>query len=295
VSSLAAFGSRLAAETGGLFQQDSRGNWTQVSLPHTTWSWAHLSSDGDRRGIYGGIFPYAFRATGTAFVSTTDGGEHWVADDRFQAYSGNSVFDTPNGRFWYIAQSVMDPRTGDMYRDVLVAEPDGSVKSSSAGLPATGFLGPLANSQQAPSRLYVGTSQGIYRSPDGGASWSPAFPAGSGSPVSAIAVDPNDAMIVWALGAAGLMRSNDGGDQWTPVAPQHFTSGERALALHPSRSGVVVVSDADGIWVSVDAGVKWQNVGGPQEGVNQILIVDDAINAATDGGLLRCASLCQPL
>jgi hypothetical protein len=79
------------------------------------------------------------------------------------------------------------------------------------------------------------------------------------------------------------------------VAPEHFASGEGGLALHPSRPGVVVASNVEGIWVSVDAGVNWQNVGGPQEGVNQILIVDDAINVATDSGLFSCESLCQPL
>jgi photosystem II stability/assembly factor-like uncharacterized protein len=307
VSSLASFGNRLAAAAAGwggalfqedlLFQQDLQGNWTRVSLPDGDWAGARLSSDGDRRGIYGGV-SYYWLGSGTRFQGTIDGGEHWAgtADDRFGDYTGEAVFDTPNGRFWYLATGLLNRTTGDMWWEVHLVGSDGSIKSASAGLPGspTEPLNALANSPQAPSRLYVGTSQGIYRSLDGGASWNPAFPAGSGSPVSAIAVDPNDSMIVWALGTTGLTRSNDGGDHWTAVAPEHFTSGKRALAVHPSRSGVVVVSDASGIWLSVDAGVNWQNVGGPREGVNQVLIVDEAINVATDSGLFRCASLCQP-
>lgn len=290
VSSLAAFGNRLAAAAGGaLFQQDSQGGWGRVSLAERLWSdGARLASDGDRRGMYGGLH-YAMRGYyGSLLQNTADGGENWAADSRFNGYSGEAAFDTPNGRFWYLA-------TSDKFNyQVYLALADGSSKSANAGLPA-GSLNALANSPQAPSRLYVGTPLGIYRSTDGGTTWNPAFTGNSGSPVSAIAVDPKDAMTVWALGATGLTHSTDGGDHWTAVAPEQFAAGANALTLHPSRSGVVVVSAASGIWVSVDAGTKWQNVGGPQQGVRQLLIVDDAINAATDSGLFRCASLCLPL
>lgn len=294
VSSLAAFGNRLAAAAGGaLFQQDAQGGWNRVSLADGFWSeGARLASDGDRRGMYGGLY-LAFASYGQAFFgslfqSSADGGENWAADSRFNGYSGEAAFDTPNGRFWYLA-------TYNKFNyQAYLAQADGSSKSANAGLPA-GSLNALANSPQAPSRLYVGTPLGIYRSADGGTTWNPAFTGSSGSPATSIAVDPNDAMTVWALGAAGLTRSTDGGDHWAAVAPEQFASGASALALHPSRSGVIVISAPSGIWVSVDAGAKWQNVKGPEKGIRQLLIVDDAINAATDNGLFRCVSLCLPL
>ena len=290
VSSIAAFGNRLAAAAGGaLFQQDLQNGWGRISLANGSWSeGARLSSDGDRRGIYGGLY-YAIRGTfGSLFQGTADGGEHWAADSHFNGYSGEAVFDAPNGRFWYIA-------TSNMFNyQVSLAQPDGSSTNASAGLPA-GRLNALANSPQEPSRLYVGTTQGIYRSTDSGTLWNTAFTGSPGSPVTAIAVDPNNAMSVWALDATGLTHSNDGGDHWAAVAPEHFAAGAGTLALHPSRSGTVAVSTASGIWISADAGAKWQNVGGPAQGVRQILIVDEAINVATDSGLFRCASLCQPL
>ena len=289
VSSIAAFGKRLAAAANGsLFQQDMQGGWSPVSLPESNWSeGARLSSDGDLRGIYGGLY-LGTHFFGTLFQGTADGGVHWAADSHFNGYSGEAVFDTPTGRFWYLSTS------NKASYQVSLAQPDGSSINASAGLP-TGSLNALANSPQAPSRLYVGTPQGVYRSTDGGTLWTPAFTGNLGSPVSAIAVDPKDAMTVWTHGANGLAHSNDGGDHWVAVAPEHFASGAGTLALHPSRSGVVVVSAADGIWLSVDAGAKWLNVGGPVKGVRQLMIVDDAINAATDSGLFRCASLCQPL
>lgn len=290
VSSLAAFGDRLAAAAGGsLYQQDLQGGWGRVSLPDAAWSeGARLSSDGDRRGIFGGLYYAGGGYAGTLFQGTADGGEHWAADSHFNGYSGEAVFDMPNGRFWYLATS------NKISWQVSRSEPDGSIKNASTGLP-TGPLNALANSPQAPSRLYVGTSQGIYRSADGGASWNPAFLGSSGSPVSAIAVDPKDAMTVWAISTAGLARSTDGGDHWVAVAPEKFASGAGTLALHPSRSGVVALSSASGIWLSLDAGANWQNIGGPAKGVKQTMIVDEALNVATDSGLFRCASLCQPL
>ena len=300
VTSIAAFGNRLATVSGGtLIQQDLQGTWGRVSQADAAWSeGARLSSDGERWGMYGGLYivPASHGSLGSKYIRTTDGGAHWAGGYSFNDgyygyhgnYSGEAVFDTPNGRFWYLSTF------NKISYQVFLTQPDGSFKSASAGLP-TGALNALANSPQAPSRLYVGTPQGIYRSTDGGSLWNPAFAGNSGSPVSAIAVDPKDAMTVWTLGANGLARSNDGGDHWVAVAPEHFASGAGTLALHPSRSGVVVVSAADGIWLSVDAGAKWQNVGGPVKGVRQLMIVDDAINAATDSGLFRCASLCQQL
>lgn len=292
VSSIAAFGNRLVASAGdALFQQDLQGGWRRMSL--NAWpAGARFSSDGNRRGTYGGSFPmFGFR--GSSFQGTTDAGDHWTDDRRIPGYMGEAVFDTPNGRFWYLALIRTSIYVPEYNYQVVLVEPDGSINISGAGLP-TGPLNALANSPQAPSRLYVGTSKGVYHSTDGGTLWNPAFTGSSGVPVAAIAVDPQDAMTVWTLGATGLARSNDGGDHWVAVVPEHFASGAGTLALHPSRSGVVV-SAADGIWVSVDAGAKWHNVGGPLKGVRQILIVDDAINAATDSGLFRCPSLCQPL
>lgn len=290
VSSLAAFGNRLAAAArGSLFRQDMQGGWSEVSLPERNWSEsARLASDGDRLGMYGGLYYATHGFYGSLFQSTADGGEHWAADSRFNGYSGEAVFDTPNGRIWYLSTSQK------INYQVSLAQPDGSSQNASAGLP-TGRLNALANSPQEPSRLYVGTAQGLYRSTDSGTLWNTAFTGSSDSPVTAIAVDPNNAMSVWMLGATGLAHSNDGGDHWAAVAPEHFAAGAGTLALHPSRSGTVAVSTASGIWISVDAGAKWQNIGGPAQGVQQILIVDEALNVATDSGLFRCASLCQPL
>ncbi|MGA8146540.1 MAG: YCF48-related protein [Gallionellaceae bacterium] len=296
VSSLAAFGNRMAAAAGGaLFQQDLNGNWSRVSLPDGDWSYgSRLSSDSEQWGIYGGpVFGVAGFGgevyLGSLFQGTTDGGITWTTNNNAYGYGGEAVFDTPNGRFWSLS-------TTDIFTwYVSLVGADGSVSNTSAGLPA-GTLNALANSPQSPSRLYVGTSQGLYRSTDGGASWSPAFSDNSGLPVSTIAVDPTDSMTVWVLGTTGLVRSNDGGDHWTSVTvPDPLIPGASTFALHPSRSGVVVVSAASGLWISSDAGVSWQNVGGPTQGIRQIIIIDNAINVATDAGLFKCASLCQPL
>ena len=290
VSSLAAFGNRLAAAAGGsLFRQDSQGGWRPVSLPESYWSeGARLASDGDKWGIYGGLYYAIHGFFGSLFQGTADAGEHWAADSHFNGYSGEAVFDTANGRFWYLSSS------NKINYQLFLAQADGSSKNASAGLP-TGRLNALANSPQAPARLYVGSAQGIYRSADGGTTWNPAFTGGSGTPVAAIAVDAKDALSVWTVNANGLAHSSDGGEHWVAVAPEHFAAGAGALAVHPARSGVLAVSAASGIWLSLDAGASWRNVAGPMTGVRQILIVADAINAATDSGLFRCPSLCQPL
>ncbi len=64
--------------------------------------------------------------------------------------------------------------------------------------------------------LYAGTPRALYRSTNGGTSWSETVVSASGSGVSALAVSPRDRNIVYAglrIGC-GLFRSADGGRTW---------------------------------------------------------------------------------
>lgn len=94
----------------------------------------------------------------------------------------------------------------------------------------------LAVSPSNPDVVYAGTEiQGIYKSPDGGATWmnlSPILGEETGMPVSAsaLAVDPQDANRIYAAKATwigtsqarlfplGVMESRDAGLTWTPVS-----------------------------------------------------------------------------
>lgn len=92
-----------------------------------------------------------------------------------------------------------------------------------------------------PLTLYLGTSDGFFRSFDAGVSWQPVeiiVPPEQGRSVTAIAVDPsNDARLVISLGRS-LYTSEDGGQSWSLVGSiQNGTIG--TLRFHPRNPQVV--------------------------------------------------------
>src|SRR5689334_15586247 len=88
------------------------------------------------------------------------------------------------------------------------------------------FLGPdggsvydLAFAPSRPQALYAATAGGVFRSLDGGASWSESsFGLDPVALVSSLAVDPVHPLTVYALQDGVVFRSRDGGAAWLPVS-----------------------------------------------------------------------------
>lgn len=132
------------------------------------------------------------------------------------------------------------------------------------------------------SRIWAGTSEGVYRSTDGGATW------GDGTPVLPVqmavdlAVDPIHSDTLYAScgnletpsdGGIGIYRSYDGGDTWTKLndgtgtLPASWT-GKTMLDIWQASPNVIyadvanMFSDSDptgvGLYRSVDYGDTWE-------------------------------------
>jgi len=128
--------------------------------------------------------------------------------------------------------------------------------------------------------VYVAAATGgVWKSTNGGTSWTPIFDeAGVGS-VGAIAVAPSNANVIWVgTGEANNMRSSsygdgvyrsvDGGQSFTHMGlrtSQHVGG----MAIHPDREDVVFVAAVGPLWgpggerglfKTTDGGVTWRNV-----------------------------------
>lgn len=131
-----------------------------------------------------------------------------------------------------------------------------------------------------PNTLYVGAATGgVWRSRDGGTSWTPIFDAQHTASIGAIAVFQPDPRIVWvgtgegnprnsAGVGTGLYRSLDGGDTWSRLGFERSERIHRVLT-HPSDPRTVYVavmgptwSDGDerGIYKTVDGGATWRRL-----------------------------------
>jgi hypothetical protein len=111
-----------------------------------------------------------------------------------------------------------------------------------------------------PSTLVIGTVfSEIYKSTDGGASWSPQTFGGvsAGIAITDVRYDPFSPATVYAASNLGLIASVDSGDDWMFVG--NAGVGFTALALDPSTDGTLYGVNATGFGVgkSVDGGNTW--------------------------------------
>jgi len=128
--------------------------------------------------------------------------------------------------------------------------------------------------------LYVGAaSGGVWKSTDGGTTFTPKFDKQSVQSIGAMALDPNDTETIWVgTGEAwtrnsvsigdGIYRSKDGGDTWTNLG---LKDSERIvkIAVRPDDGNVVYAcvtgklwSDSDdrGVYRTKDGGKNWSLV-----------------------------------
>ena len=198
---------------------------------------------------------YFFGATGGGLWKTTDGGTNW------------------------------QPVT------------DGKITSASVGA--------VAVCEADPDVLYIGTGEtqirgniqqgdGIYKSTDGGTSWSHLGLAETQN-ISRIRIHPDDCNTVWA-GAfgvhsapnpeRGVYKSTDGGESWRNVLYRDDRSGVVDISVHPENPNIVFAAlweawrkswgmssggPGSGLFRSHDGGETWEeitrNPGLPAEGL----------------------------
>lgn len=102
----------------------------------------------------------------------------------------------------------------------------------------------------------AGADGGVWRTTDGGASWTPVTPDMPTSAMGALAIDPSDENIVYAgTGEAnyanhsryglGIFKSYDGGDTWVQLAEETFAGRcFSQLAIDPQNPQVIYASIA---------------------------------------------------
>jgi photosystem II stability/assembly factor-like uncharacterized protein len=140
-------------------------------------------------------------------------------------------------------------------------------------------------------RFYLAGNSGLFRSDDGGASWSS---AGNGLPeqlATALLVTQTDPEALYAVVQGRVWGSFDGARNWASRGAAIFRSSIDALATEPSHSGRIWAAGRDRLFKSDDGGVRWQEFGKPLPETNTkvhgIAASDEAVVLATDRGVYR--------
>lgn len=183
-----------------------------------------------------------------------------------------------------------------------------------------GRVSALAVSPADEQVLYLGTaSGGLWKSVNGGGTWTSLFDAVGTQTIGSVALDPNDSNVVWVgtgeqgqscfgYFGMGLFRSTDGGASFAPrngsggsaLALSHVT----AVAVQPGNSNVILaggsgfcsggVAGSAGLFRSNDGGATWSKV---LNGQTQDIIFDPTVpslvyaavggSSTTSGGVFR--------
>lgn len=231
-------------------------------------------------------------------LKSTDGGATWRASSRGLAQAmiavtavdptrhtrvfvaGNGVWRSLDGGVsWNPARQGL-PKGFAGLIDALAVSPSGTLyaatnsgvfKSLDAGnswqparqgLPAGDLVLALALAPANPQILWATTliSGGVFRTTDGGASWSAtANPAAT--IVTSLAVDPGDpAKATAGTFDHGIYRTTDAGAHWTPAGPRAAAEVPAVAATATSVYASIVPDylDPGGVLASSDGGATWQ-------------------------------------
>lgn len=116
----------------------------------------------------------------------------------------------------------------------------------------------IAVDPSATDTLYVGTSRGVFKSTNGGTSFTSASKGlpSMNAAVLALAIDPVNTLTIYAAPANfGVYKSTDGGANWTKKGADLRV---QAIAVdHTNPANVFITTDGNGIFKSTDGGATW--------------------------------------
>jgi len=146
--------------------------------------------------------------------------------------------------------------------------------------------------------VFCGTSRGnVYRSADGGRSWSATRPGNQfpGYVVSTLKTDVREPGRLWAaLSGTGrgalLAVSDDDGAEWTILARWDRSVDARAFAQSPADPRLLACGGDDGVFLSRDGGQSWKPTG---EGIPGLSLVQSLAFDPADGATLYAGTYRQ--
>lgn len=275
-------GGRTYSPAGVWLTVDGGDSWEQVLSDKFLISSVEVCLSDPRIAYAAGVF---------SFYRSEDGGSSWQQ----VRHQERSIWGPPGIVVGFPIDIQCDPRDPkrlfvNNYGGGNFLSEDGGVTWSVASQGYTGAMMRLvAVDEHNPARVYAGGRSGLFRSDDGGRTWTGlAYPPAHYAEINALGLSPADSDLVlnapWDLG--NLARSTDGGLSWTaiqvhaeahrhqfldlafaPTDPQtvYASLGQIACVMDPHSCTV----PGDGLYVSNDAGSSWHRATGDSlDGLN---------------------------
>jgi photosystem II stability/assembly factor-like uncharacterized protein len=291
----------LKARTMALTSLDAAGEWEQRGPLNVGGRVSAVIGDPvDASKFYVGA------ASGGVW-KTTDGGATFtpIFDDQGSLSIGALALDPRDSNILYVGTGEASPGGGSITYpgDGVWKTTDGGATWQQLGLDGTVAIGRMVVDPQNPNNVFVAAvgnlfsrsaDRGVYRSQDGGRTWTKVLFVSDIAGAVDLAIDPVDPRRVFATTwqrirfpseriyggpGSGVWRSTDGGTTWTRLAgglpTPESEPGRIGVAIAPSSPSTVYAiyhrkdSTVDGVYRSLDGGTTW--VRQPSSNLAQIL------------------------
>jgi photosystem II stability/assembly factor-like uncharacterized protein len=278
---------------GGVFKStDGGGSWTATNTGLTSTSVNALAIDPSTPVIL-----YAGTSEGGVFKSI-NGGASWINTGLINAYvqvlaidpsnpamlyagtQGSGVYkSTDAGGTWAVANNGLPPFLYVIQVESLAVDPvipatlyagmSGPMvfKSTDSGGSWSGILGnpwdggdcpALAIDPAAHATVYAGIWTSVFKSADGGSSWTDADTGLTDIGVAALAIDPSEPTTLYAgTRGRGVLKSINGGTSWTSMNAGLSNLFVNALAIDPSNPARLHAGTDAGVYAFLTAAVPF--------------------------------------
>jgi uncharacterized protein (TIGR03437 family) len=131
----------------------------------------------------------------------------------------------------------------------------------------------IAIDPQDNQTVYLGGAEGgVWKTTDGGATWTPLTDFQPALAIGSLAIDPTHPEVIYAgtgeanfnadaYNGMGILKSADGGNTWTLLGSDTFEQESiGALAVDPGNGQIILAAAPGGLYRSADGGQSWQTV-----------------------------------
>lgn len=245
-------------------------------------------------GVPGQPLVYYFGGTGGGVWKTTDAGSSWrnVTDGWLGTGSVGAVAVAPSDpNVVYVGMGESCVRGNVSHGDGVYRSTDGGKTWSHLGLRDTQQIGRVRVHPQDPDTAWVAAlghtfgpnaERGVFRTKDGGKTWSKVLFVDDRTGVVDLALDPTNPRVLYAASwqvrrlpwgfesggpGSAIYKSTDGGDSWKKLAGEGLPSkgvwgriGVAVSPVRPDRVWAVIEAEDGGVFRSDDAGATWRRV-----------------------------------
>ncbi len=246
-------------------------------------------------GIPGNPYTFYFGSVDGGVWKTTNAGLTWgeISDGQMNPSIGALAISASNPDVIYVGTGEADMRSDMTYGDGMYKSTDGGVHWEHVGLEDTRQIGKILIDPANPDLVLVAAlghgydsnaERGVFRTSDGGKTWSKVLYKGPDAGAIDLAWDPGDPAIVYAAlwqarrpawsqyppdqgGESGIYKSTDEGKTWTEIETQGLPAkpyGRIGVSVAANSKGMDVfalvstLKSGSGLYHSSDGGQSWQ-------------------------------------